>query len=77
VIAKEAYRLLRANEAALSVGGSLLQLAWPSLLGTGLSFLAALAALRWLSRWLKRSQWHWFGYYCLFAAVAVLAIASS
>jgi undecaprenyl-diphosphatase len=77
VIAKEAYRLLRANEAALSVGGSLLQLAWPSLLGMGLSFLAALAALRWLSRWLERSQWHWFGYYCLFAAVVVLAIASS
>ncbi len=77
VIAKEAYRLLRANEAALSVGGSLLQLAWPSLLGMGLSFLAALAALRWLSRWLERSQWHWFGYYCMFAAVAVLAIASS
>jgi undecaprenyl-diphosphatase len=77
VIAKEAYRLLRANEAALSVGGSLLQLAWPSLLGMGLSFLAALAALRWLSRWLERSQWHWFGYYCLFAAAAVLAIASS
>ncbi len=77
VIAKEAYRLLRANEAALSIGGSLLQLAWPSLLGMGLSFLAALAALRWLSRWLERSQWHWFGYYCLFAAAAVLAIASS
>jgi len=77
VIAKEAYRLLRANEAALSVGGSLLQLAWPSLMGMGLSFLAALAALRWLSRWLERSQWHWFGYYCLFAAAAVLAIASS
>ncbi len=77
VIAKEAYRLFRANEAALSVGGSLLQLAWPSLLGMALSFLAALVALRWLSRWLERSQWHWFGYYCLFAAVAVLAIASS
>jgi undecaprenyl-diphosphatase len=77
VIAKEGYRLLRANEAALSVGAGLLQLAWPSLLGMGLSFLAALAALRWLSRWLERSQWHWFGYYCLFAAVAVLAIAAS
>jgi len=76
VIAKEAYRLLKANEAALTHGSNLLQLAWPSLLGMGLSFLAALAALRWLSRWLERSQWHWFGYYCLFAAVAVLALAT-
>ncbi len=76
VIAKEGYRLLKANEAALTHGGNLLQLAWPSLLGMGLSFLAALVALRWLSRWLERSQWHWFGYYCLFAAAAVLALAT-
>jgi undecaprenyl-diphosphatase len=57
-------------------GASLVQAAWPSLLGMALSFLAALAALRWLSRWLERSQWHWFGYYCLFAAVAVFALAA-
>ncbi len=76
VIAKEGYRLLKANEAALAQGGHLLQLTWPSLLGMGLSFLAALAALRWLSRWLERSQWHWFGYYCLFAAAAVLALTT-
>jgi undecaprenyl-diphosphatase len=75
VIVKEAYRLLKANEAATHAG-SLLQIAWPSLLGMGLSFLAALAALRWLSRWLERSQWHWFGYYCLLAAVAVFAMAT-
>src|SRR5208282_4610309 len=76
VIAKEGYRLLKANEAALAHGGNLLQLTSPSLLGMGLSFLAALAALRWLSRWLERSRWHWFGYYCLFAAAAVLALTT-
>jgi undecaprenyl-diphosphatase len=76
VIAKEGYRLLKASEAALGGAGSVLQLAWPSLLGMGLSFVAALAALRWLSRWLERSRWHWFGYYCLFAAVAVFVLAT-
>jgi undecaprenyl-diphosphatase len=76
VIAKEGYRLLKASEAALGGGGSVLQLAWPSLLGMGLSFIAALAALRWLSRWLERSRWHWFGYYCLFAAMAVFVLAT-
>ena len=76
VIVREGYRLLKANAAALTHGGALLQIAWPSLLGMGLSFLAALAALRWLSRWLERSQWHWFGYYCLLAAVAVFAMAT-
>jgi undecaprenyl-diphosphatase len=77
VIVKEAYRLLKANESPLTQAGSLLQVTWPSLLGMALSFLAALAALRWLSRWLERSQWHWFGYYCLFAAVATLVIAAT
>jgi undecaprenyl-diphosphatase len=75
VIAREGYRLLKASGAALSDGGGVLQLAWPSLLGMALSFLAALAALRWLSRWLAHSRWHWFGYYCLAAAAAVLALA--
>ncbi len=75
VIAKEGYRLLKAH-AAMSSGGSLVELAWPSLLGMALSFCAALVALRWLSRWLERSQWHWFGYYCLGAAAAVFALAT-
>jgi len=76
VIAREGYRLLRASESALRAGGSVLQLTWPSLLGLALSFLAALAALHWLSRALERSRWQWFGYYCLAAAVAVLVLAT-
>jgi undecaprenyl-diphosphatase len=38
------------------------------------SFAAGLAALRWLSRWLEHDRWQFFGYYCLAASVAVLAI---
>jgi undecaprenyl-diphosphatase len=38
------------------------------------SFLAGLVALRWLSRWLEKGRWHYFGYYCLLAAVVVLAL---
>ena len=76
VIAREGYRLLRADKAFVTNAGSLLHLALPSLLGMVFSFLAGLAALRWLSRWLERGRWHWFGYYCLVAAVVVLAIAT-
>ena len=36
----------------------------------GLSFLAGLAA----SRWLEQGRWHVFGGYCLLAAVAVLVV---
>ena len=38
------------------------------------SFAAGLVALRWLSRWLERGRWQWFGVYCLIAAAVVLAI---
>jgi undecaprenyl-diphosphatase len=38
------------------------------------SFAAGLVALRWLSRWLEHGRWHFFGYYCLVASVAVLVV---
>jgi len=46
----------------------------PSLAGMCFSFVAGLVALRWLSRWLERGRWQWFGGYCLIAAAIVLAI---
>ncbi len=76
VIAREGYRLLKAVDGPLVHAGGLLHLALPSLLGMLFSFMAGLAALRWLSRWLERGRWHWFGYYCLLAAVVVLAIGA-
>lgn len=73
VIAKEGYRFLQAHAAAGTT-----EPAWhllgPSLAGMCLSFLAGLAALRWLSRWLEQGRWYLFGAYCLVAAVGVLII---
>ena len=74
VILKESYRLLKAHGNSLTHAGSLLSFALPSLAGMVLSFVAGLVALRWLSRWLEHGRWHFFGYYCLFAAAMVLVI---
>ena len=57
VIAKEGYRFVQAHDGA---GTPLWHLLGPSLAGMGLSFLAGLAALRWLSRWLEQGRWHFF-----------------
>ena len=51
-----------------------LSLFGPSLLGMVCAFLAGLLALRWLSRWLKKGRWHFFGIYCLVAALVVFAL---
>jgi undecaprenyl-diphosphatase len=72
VIAKEAYRLLKDH--ALNGHGSALHLFLPGIVGMVFSFIAGLLALKWLSRWLESGRWQWFGYYCLVAAVGVLAI---
>jgi undecaprenyl-diphosphatase len=71
VIAKEASRLLKAH--ALGAGGSAWHLFGPGLAGLGLSFVAGLLALKWLSIWLEGGRWKFFGYYCLVAAAGVLA----
>ena len=43
----------------------------PSIVGVVFAFLAGLLALKWLSRWLEAGRWHFFGIYCLFAAIVV------
>jgi undecaprenyl-diphosphatase len=73
VIVKEGYRLYQTNMAAAHAA-STWQVVAPSLLGMGLSFLAGLLALRWLSRWLEQGRWHLFGAYCLLASVVVLRV---
>jgi undecaprenyl-diphosphatase len=71
-IAREAYRLYKAvTPSSGAAPAQLLHFVTPSLLGMGLSFLAGLAALRWLSRWLEQGRWHFFGVYCLVAGVVV------
>ncbi len=73
VVIREAGRLIASHE-AVENGGSMLGLFLPSLLGLACSFVAGLLALRWLTRWLDRGKWHYFGYYCLFAALIVLTV---
>lgn len=74
VIAKEGYRFVQAHASA-GTSAPLWHLLGPSLAGMGLSFLAGLAALRWLSRWLEQGRWYLFGAYCLLAALVVLIVA--
>lgn len=75
VIAKEALRVWKTPGAGgAGTAHGLLHLAGPGLLGMALSFLAGLAALRWLSSWLEQGRWWAFGAYCLIASLVVLWI---
>lgn len=72
-IGKEGYRAIHAQAAAPAGHAlGLAHLLAPSLLGMILSFLAGLVALKWLSSWLERGRWHYFGVYCLLASAVVL-----
>jgi undecaprenyl-diphosphatase len=74
VVGYEFYRLLKVNSTA-SQPVHLTHLLLPGIVGMICSFLAGLAALRFLSSWLESGRWHYFGYYCLAFAVVVLAFA--
>jgi undecaprenyl-diphosphatase len=69
VIAREALRLVHAVHQAGAT--DLSAVAWRCVLGALFAFLAGLAALRWLSRWLESGRWYLFGIYCLAAAAVV------
>ncbi len=72
-IAREVLRVVKASHAATASGapldlhGSFVA----AILGMVLSFLAGLAALRWLSSWLEEGRWYLFGIYCIVAAGVV------
>ena len=75
VIAREAYRLYKSLAGTSAAAPTQLwHFVTPSLLGMVLSFVAGLAALRWLSSWLEQGRWHFFGVYCLLASLIVLRI---
>jgi len=38
------------------------------------SFLAGLLALKWLSSWLERGRWYYFGIYCVLASIVVFIL---
>ncbi|MDE2290809.1 MAG: undecaprenyl-diphosphate phosphatase [Elusimicrobia bacterium] len=73
VVFLEAHRLAKAARAA-GVPALDPHLYAPGLIGMALSFCAGLLALRWLSSWLERGRWRWFGYYCLAASAGVLSV---
>jgi undecaprenyl-diphosphatase len=66
VVIREVMRLKQANG-----GAALGSVAFLSLLGALVAFVAGLLALKWLSRWLETGRWYLFGVYCLVAAAAV------
>jgi undecaprenyl-diphosphatase len=73
VVGKELVRLLKASHAA-AAGGAPIDLHGAfvaSLLGAAFSFVAGLAALKWLSSWLESGRWYLFGIYCLAASAGV------
>jgi undecaprenyl-diphosphatase len=74
LIVRELHRFYKeraAGPAAVDVA----TLVMPGLLGMALSFGAGLLALRWLSGWLEKGHWHYFGIYCFAAAAGVCALA--
>ncbi|MDE2454393.1 MAG: undecaprenyl-diphosphate phosphatase [Burkholderiales bacterium] len=70
VIVREGLRAVQAGVASAAAGGWA-NLVVPSLVGMVFSFIAGLAALRWLSGWLENGRWHYFGLYCLVASAFV------
>ncbi len=65
VVAREALRLHHADHSGFAAA------AFPSLLGAVFAFFAGLLALQWLSSWLERGRWYYFGIYCILASIAV------
>jgi len=70
VVLLELKRLL-ATRGELSVPLSSLIL--PNLVGMIVSFIAGVLALKWLSSWLEKGRWHYFGYYCIVFSGVVIA----
>ena len=74
VIAREMWRLMAAHHLSLQGLPGSANLLMPGLLGMVFSFISGLMALRWLSSWLERGRWHFFGIYCLAASAVVFAL---
>jgi undecaprenyl-diphosphatase len=74
-ILRELLRFYRARAAEPGTV-DIAALAIPGLIGMAMSFGAGLLALRWLSGWLEKGHWHYFGIYCFAAAAGVVALAA-
>jgi len=73
VIVRALYRLLR--DPNWTSETRLIDLIMPGLVGMVFSFVAGLLALKILSAALEKGHWKYFGYYCIFASLMVLAAA--
>jgi undecaprenyl-diphosphatase len=75
VVAKELLRLTKSPEFhGMVSSGNAASVFTPGLLGMVFSFFAGLIALKWVSSWIEKGRWAWFGYYCLAASVAIYFI---
>ena len=75
VVGREALRLSH-----LPPGSPEGFLAFPvltGLIGMVLSFAAGLAAIRWLSAWLEKGRWGYFGFYCLALSIVIFVLAGT
>jgi undecaprenyl-diphosphatase len=72
-LAREAWRVARAaHDATPGCHPADLHSSFMAgVLGMGLSFVAGIAALRWLSSWLENGRWYLFGIYCVVASGVV------
>jgi undecaprenyl-diphosphatase len=71
VVGREVWRL----EASGRTTGDVASLPWiMGGLGLVFSFAAGSLAIRWLSAWLDKGRWIWFGVYCLVASALVLCL---
>ncbi len=69
VVIREVLRL-RTHGDSLAAG-AMHSIVGLDVLGGVLAFGAGLLALKWISVWLERGRWYYFGGYCMVAAVAV------
>jgi len=74
VLLMEIHRALKAHAAAPT--SSLSSLFVPGFIGMALSFCAGLLALSWLSSWLSKGRWKFFGIYCLVFSMVVWLLQS-
>jgi undecaprenyl-diphosphatase len=72
VVVREVLRLIHSKDTHGTT--DLASVAFSSLFGAVVAFLAGLLALKWLSRWLEGGRWYLFGIYCLIAAATVTAL---
>jgi undecaprenyl-diphosphatase len=72
VIILELKRLLRDRAGMHQSLGSLLM---PGMIGMVFSFLAGLVALKWMSSWLERGRWQYFGFYCIVLAMITACLS--